>query len=101
MTLIEEIKKNANINEMAEQDFRGPTGIEKAKNTILAVYKNYKAGKKSSKDYTMIITTARKALIQDNAVKNKKFIENANEALKLIKKTKDKLGSQQARIDSY
>ncbi len=97
--LLEEIKDKAGLNEMAVQDFRGPKGLEDAKSTISAVYKNLSTGRKMMKDYTSIIQSARKALSQDNALKNEKYLKSADQVLVMIKKQKSKLGTQQARLD--
>ena len=100
MDLLEEIKNRAGLNEMAMEDFRGPAGLEKAKSTISSVYKNMIAGKRMIKDFTAIIQSARKALMDDNALKNESYIKTANKVLQMIKEQKGKLGAQQARMDS-
>jgi len=99
MNLLEMMRHDAGINEMAIQTF---TDDGKAQATIQKVMNLMNSGKVANKDYTGIIESAKKFLTRDTGaqVKNKAYIKNADKVLAMIKAQKDKLSSNQARIDS-
>ena len=98
MNLLETMRHDAGINEMAFETF---TDDGKAQATIQKVMNLMNSGKASNKDYTGIIEGAKKFLARDagSQVKNKAYIKNADKVLAMIKAQKDKLSSSQARID--
>ena len=98
MNLLETMRHDAGINEMAFETF---TDDGKAQATIQKVMNLLNSGKKPNKDYTGIIEGAKKYLSRDAGaqVKNKAYIKNADKVLGMIKAAKDKLGSAQARMD--